>query len=419
MSLKNYFIHLIDYLTIFSVPASELWKGVTSVSNAGKKRGRAKGLIRRKDLNRGQIIGLGKANIQWPGLSAPIIRGRELVQRNQLPADPDREAKIIKMRDAMASKKFQKISTLDRGWSGNKMPGRSIGAPDQIGEDSFEGFDTKVIEFKQVFNMKGNLGRKRRLSAFVVTGNKNGLAGFASAKAVDGRAVLRKAKNRAAQKLMHIELCDGHTVFHDYACSFGLTKVFVQKKPEGHGLICHRAIKEICQLVGIKNLYAKVEGAQGVQHIVKAFFLGLLAQKKYDDIAEAKGLNLVEYRPEFGNFPKVVGTPKVCRDQSDIRYDEIMDYNTFAMDGKVVLKKKKFPPFYANTYGYHIHLKKLEGRRNHKKIKFDMLCEHGQIKSYLTDKYPDARPHGYILRDIYLRKKNEEAQQEPEAEVEQ
>lgn len=402
------------------MPADQLWKGVTSVSNAGRKRGRAKGLMRRKDLNRGQIIGLGKANIQWPGLSAPIIRGRELVQRNQLPPDPEREAKLIKLRDSMSNKKFQKVSILDRGWSGHKMPGRSIGAPDPIGEDAFEGFDTKVIEFKQVFNMKGNLGRKRRLSAFVVTGNKNGLAGFASAKAVDGKAVLRKAKNRAAQKLMFIELCDGHTVFHDFACQFGLTKIFVQKKSEGYGLVCHRAIKEICQLVGIKNLYAKIEGAKGVQHIVKAFFLGLLSQKKYEDIAEAKGLHLVEYRPEFGNFPKVVGSPKVCRTKEDIKYDEIMDYNTFAMDGKVVLKKKKFPPFYANTYGYHIHLKKLEGRRNHKKIKFDMLCEHGEIKSHLTEKYPDARPHGYILRDIYLKKKSEEGlQTEEEANAEQ
>jgi len=38
-----------------------LWKGVTSVSNAGRKRGRGKGAGRKmiKDLNRGQIIGVG------------------------------------------------------------------------------------------------------------------------------------------------------------------------------------------------------------------------------------------------------------------------------------------------------------------------------------------------------------------------
>lgn len=103
------------------VTADELWKGVTSVSNAGRKRGRAKGLMRKKDLNRGQIIGIGKSNIQWPGLSAPIIRGRELVQRQQLPPDPEREAKLIRLRDSMTKKGFQKLSPLERGWSGSKV----------------------------------------------------------------------------------------------------------------------------------------------------------------------------------------------------------------------------------------------------------------------------------------------------------
>lgn len=376
------------------MPAEDLWKGVTSVSNAGRKRGRAKGLVRRKDLNRGQVIGIGKANIQWPGLSAPIIRGRELVQRQQLPPDPDREAKLIKMRDAMSKGGFMKLSPLDRGWSGHKMPGRSIGAPDPIGEDNFERFDTKVIEYKQVFNMKGNLGRKRRLSAFVVTGNKNGLAGFATAKAVDSKAVLRKAKNRAAQKLMFIDVCDGHTVYHDFYSRFGYTKLFVQKKPEGYGLVCHRAIKEICQLIGIKDLYAKIEGSTGVQHVVKAFFLGLLRQKKYDEIAESKGLHLVEFKPEYGNFPKVLASPSKVRTEDSIRFDENMDFTQFCMDGKLALKRKKRPPFYVNSYGYHIHLKKTEGRRNHELIKFNMYKEHGEIRSFLTDKYPDARPEG-------------------------
>ena len=59
--------------------------------------------------------------------------------------------------------------------------------------------------------MKGNLGRTRRISAFVITGNGNGLAGFALGKALMGTAALRKAKNRAAQKLMHVERYNNHT----------------------------------------------------------------------------------------------------------------------------------------------------------------------------------------------------------------
>lgn len=374
------------------VTADELWKGVTSVSNAGRKRGRAKGLMRKKDLNRGQIIGVGKDNIQWPGLSAPIIRGRELVQRQQLPPDPEREAKILKFRDSVSNKRFQKLTSLERGWSGSKMPGRSLGPPDPIGEDQFEGFDSRVLELKQVFNMKGNLGRKRRLSAFVVTGNGNGLAGFSCAKAVDSRAVLRKAKNRAGQKLMHIELADGHGIFHDFFCQFGKTKIFVQKKPEGYGLVCHRAIKTVCEVVGIKNLYAKCEGSPTLQHVIKAFFLGLLRQKPYEQLAESKGLHLVEFRKEFGDFPRVVASPTKCRTEDDIKVDEILDFTQYAMDGKLALKRKKFPKFYEQTYGYQLYLKKMEKRRNHFDIKKELLRDHGELKSFLTDKYPEARP---------------------------
>lgn len=42
--------------------AEHIWKSVISVSNAGKKRGRGKGVGKRraKNLNRGQVIGVGK-----------------------------------------------------------------------------------------------------------------------------------------------------------------------------------------------------------------------------------------------------------------------------------------------------------------------------------------------------------------------
>jgi len=374
------------------LPAEDLWKGVTSVSNAGRKRGRARGLMRKKNLNRGQIIGIGKANIRWPGLTAPIIQGREIVHRQQLPPDPDREANLIRLRDSMSGRRFQKISSLDRGYSGSKVPGRSLGPPDPVGEDNFEGFDTKVIEFKTVCNMKGNLGRKRRMSAFVVTGNGNGLAGFATGKARDGSAVLRKAKNRAGQKLMHIEICEGHGIFHDFYCQFGKTKIFVQKKPEGYGLVCHRVIKSICEMVGIKDIYAKCEGSPTVQHVVKAFFLGLLSQKSYQQLAESKGLHLVEMKKANGGFPTVVASPTVCRNEDDIKYNEVMDYTQFAMDGKLALKKKKFPKFYEKSWGWQVHLKHKEKRRNHFDIKKRLLVEHGEIRSFLTDKYPEARP---------------------------
>lgn len=375
------------------LPAEQIWKGVISVSNAGKKRGRGKGSgrITPKDLNKGQVIGFGKANIVWPGLSAPIIRGRELVQQQQLPEDKEREAKLKKIRDEMVNFKRLKLSPLERGWSGSKMPGRSIGPPDPIEDDHFEGFDTKCLELKTVVNMKGNLGRKRRVSAMVVTGNGNGLAGFGFGKAVDIKTALRQAKNRSGQKLMYFELCNGHTVFHDFYCAFGASKMFVERKPEGYGLKCHRAIRSVCEVLGIKDLRAKCEGSTNVQHVVKAFFIGLLKQQSHQQIAEAKGLHVVEMRPENGNFPKIVASPTQCRTEAELESNEILDYTQFCMDGKIQLKKKKFPPFYTKFRSWEIYLKKREYLRNQDKVRLRLLSETGEVRSFLTEKHPECK----------------------------
>lgn len=59
--------------------------------------------------------------------------------------------------------------------------------------------------------MTGNLGRKSSVSMFVVTGNGNGLAGFALAKAPAPKAAIKTAKNRAGQRLMYIPRYKEHT----------------------------------------------------------------------------------------------------------------------------------------------------------------------------------------------------------------
>lgn len=45
--------------------------------------------------------------------------------------------KLIKIRDSMTKFRRLRLSPIERGWSGAKMPGRSIGAPDPIGEGNY------------------------------------------------------------------------------------------------------------------------------------------------------------------------------------------------------------------------------------------------------------------------------------------
>ncbi|XP_034475622.1 28S ribosomal protein S5, mitochondrial [Drosophila innubila] len=355
------------------LPAEDIWRGVTAVSNAGKKRGRGKGTGRKiaKDLNRGQTIGIGKNNCIWPGLNAPIIRGNELIHQQKQPANADREKNILKIRDSMGNFKQMKLNPIDRGWSGTKMPGRSIGPPDAVGDEEFNLFDTFVLENKIVFIMKGNMGRKRRYSVLSVTGNKNGLAGFALAKGPEVRTALRKSKNRAGQKLISINLYENRTINHDFYTAFGKTKIFVAKKPEGYGLVCHRAIQTICKAIGIKDLHAKIEGSTNLQHIVKAFFIGLMRQKTYQDIANESSLHIVERQMARNGFTEIKASPHI--DPKVTENDHIIDFMQFTLGNKIVLRKKKLPPFYVHSKGHNIYELKKERFRNQSKVRLHKL----------------------------------------------
>ena len=47
----------------------------------------------------------------------------------------------------------------------------------------------------------------------------------------------------------------------------------------GHGLVCHRAIRTICEMMGIQDLHSKVEGSsRNVKAITKGFFNSLIHQ---------------------------------------------------------------------------------------------------------------------------------------------
>ncbi|KAH8294788.1 hypothetical protein KR018_002863, partial [Drosophila ironensis] len=360
------------------VPAEDIWRGVTAVSNAGKKRGRGKGSGKKmpKDLNKGQSIGFGKNSRIWPGLNSPIIRGNELVHQQKMQENSDRETGILKWRDSMSNFRMMKLNPIDRGWSGSKMPGRSIGSPESFGDDEHNKFDTRVLENKIVFIMKGNMGRKRRYSVLSVTGNGNGLAGFATVKAPEVRTALRKSKNRAGQKLISIDLCDNRTIYHDFFTAFGKTKIYCFQKPDGYGLICHRAIQTICKVVGIKDLYAKIEGSTNLQHIVKAFFIGLMRQRSYQNIANETNTYIVQEQNASGGYTEVKAIPHLISTQDCTNSD--VDYMHYTLGNKIVLKEKGVSPFYFNTKGHTYYKVKEERFRNQANVRF-----HNLINSYL------------------------------------
>lgn len=377
--------------------ASELWKSVTSVSNAGKRRGRGKSVIKAKDLNKNQKIGFGKVPIMFPGLNSTVIQGdmtieqRPFTEQEKLFYFHGQETKTV-----LSPTKRNKCHPLHRGWTGGQQGGRKVGPPTH---ESFEGFESWILYCNYLSVMTSNMGRTKRCRLFVITGNKKGLAGFIMLSGSDFKTTINAAKNKAGQRLIYIERYNDHTVFHDFFSQFGNTKIFVEQRPKGYGLRCHRVIRTCCEAIGITDLYAKVEGSKNVAYIVKAFFIGLLQQKTHEQIAEEKGLHLVEMRKENNYFPTVLASPTVVRDSTEIEPNEILDFKNYVMNGRIPLKTKSPLPFFTKLPSWLIHLRKLEHHRNQDEVIIRLRAEYGDICSFLTEKYPEARASKWRKHD--------------------
>ncbi|XP_051880745.1 28S ribosomal protein S5, mitochondrial [Pristis pectinata] len=323
-------LHQYRHSSFFNkLTADELWRGVLAESGAGARKGRGKRTKRKikKDLNRGQMVGEGRAGFLWPGLNAPVVKSgtiQSIGKRDQKQQE-DLQAQALRQQEEWDKKRKMKVKR-ERGWTGSSWGGISLGPPDPgPNGETYEDFDSKVIEVKSVFNMTAKEGRKRSISALVVVGNGNGAAGFALGKAPDRTTALRKAKNRAIHYLYFIERYNDHTIYHDITSKFKRTTIKMKKQNYGYGLHCHRAIITICKLIGIKDMYAKVTGSTNLLNITRSLFQGLSKQETHNDLADRKGLHVVEFRSECGPLPIIVASPRGAVRNVPEPEDEIPD----------------------------------------------------------------------------------------------
>ncbi|KAB1256901.1 28S ribosomal protein S5; mitochondrial [Camelus dromedarius] len=302
-----------SYSFFTKLTADELWKGALAESGAGARKGRGKRTKkkRRKDLNRGQIIGEGRRGFLWPGLNVPLMKDgtvQTITQRSKEEQEKV-EQEMIQQREEWDRKRKMKVKR-ERGWSGNSWGGISLGPPDPgPNGETYDDFDTRILEVRSVFNMTAKEGRKKSVRVLVAVGNGRGVAGFAIGKATERIDAFRKAKNRAVQYLHYIERYEDHTIYHDISLRFKRTHIKMKKQPRGYGLHCHRAIITMCRLIGIKDMYAKVSGSINMLNLTRGLFHGLSRQETHQQLADKKSLHVVEFREECGPLPIVVASP--------------------------------------------------------------------------------------------------------------
>uniref|UniRef100_A0A3Q3WBY1 Small ribosomal subunit protein uS5m n=1 Tax=Mola mola TaxID=94237 RepID=A0A3Q3WBY1_MOLML len=274
--------------------AEELWRGVLAESGAGARKGRGKRTKRKlkRDLNRGQKLGEGRGGFLWPGLNTPVIRDGTLQSMSRRGEAEQQEVQA----DLGTARHNTHKHTLHPGL---KSPIQSCLGPPDPGPNGGK----HLHSIETVFNMTAKEGRKRSISCLVAVGNGNGAAGSTLIN-------INTAKNRAIHYLYYIERYNNDTIYHDIESKFKRTTLRMKKQNEGYGLHCHRAVITLCKLIGIKDMYCKVEGSVNLLNITRALFTGLANQETHQVLANKKQLHVVEFQSQRGPLPMVVASPK-------------------------------------------------------------------------------------------------------------
>lgn len=134
-------------------------------------------------------------------------------------------------------------------------------------------FDHKVLEVARVARVvKG--GRRFSFRVIVVIGDKKGRVGIGTGKGPDTATGVEKAIRHAKKNISTI-VTKGGTISHEILFKYGSAKILLKPAKVGKGIVAGGAIRTVCELVGLKDISAKMLGGSNKLNNAKATVMAL------------------------------------------------------------------------------------------------------------------------------------------------
>ena len=136
-----------------------------------------------------------------------------------------------------------------------------------------DGYLEKLVAVNRVAKVvKG--GRQFGFTALTVVGDGNGRVGFGYGKAREVPLAIQKAMEKARREMQTVTLKDG-TLQYAVTARHGAAKVYMQPASEGTGIIAGGSMRAVFEVVGVKDVLAKIIGSQNPVNVVRATIKGL------------------------------------------------------------------------------------------------------------------------------------------------
>ncbi|HTL39250.1 MAG TPA: 30S ribosomal protein S5 [Methylomirabilota bacterium] len=163
-----------------------------------------------------------------------------------------------------------------------RKQGRGRGQGDNAKKD----FEQKIVEIKRVTRVVAG-GKRMRFRALVVIGDKKGKVGIGLRKGTDVSEAVNKAVNAAKKIMVPVNIVND-TIPHEIKFKYKSSVVFLKPAQPGTGVIAGGSIRQVLDLVGVKNVLSKMLGSSNKVNNVMATYLALTKLRTKESIADSK-----------------------------------------------------------------------------------------------------------------------------------
>lgn len=136
-------------------------------------------------------------------------------------------------------------------------------------------------------------GKTFSFTALTVVGDGKGGIGVGSGKAAEVPTAIKKSLDNARKDMRPVVL-KGDTLHHMVKGKHGATRVFMKPATEGTGIIAGGAMRPVCEVLGLKNVLAKVIGSTCPINVVRATLDALTQIAPPEYIAAKRGKSTEE-----------------------------------------------------------------------------------------------------------------------------